>query len=84
MFIVSRSRPMGNKRGRAEGSFVRETSAQAVAFYRDIVQGLKPWQAKAPQLREQPEHEALPATSTEVAVVPAWGVGLPSTPAPPT
>ncbi len=34
-FIVSQARTMGHKRGRSEGSFVRETSAQAVAFYRD-------------------------------------------------
>ena len=70
-FAVHRSRPMGHKRGRAEGSFVRETSAQAVAFYRDIVQGLKPWQPKAPQLREAEPEKPLIA-ETERVVVPAW------------
>ena len=54
-FVVARSRPMGQKRGRAEGSFVRETSAQAVEFYRDLVQNLKPWHAPAPKLRTEPE-----------------------------
>ena len=32
---------MGQKRGRSEGSFVRETSAQTVTFYRDFVQNLR-------------------------------------------
>jgi hypothetical protein len=59
---------MGHKRGRAEGSFVRETSAQAVAFYRDFVQNLKAWQAKAPE----PEPETSPTLSAEFALTPAW------------
>jgi hypothetical protein len=53
-FELTLTRPMGQKRGRAEGSFVRETRAQTVAFYRDLVQNLKAWQAPAPQLRPQP------------------------------
>jgi hypothetical protein len=65
---------MGQKRGRAEGSFVRETSAQAVEFYRDLVQNLKPWHAPAPKLHT--EVESIEAKSTEVAIVPAW-VGEP-------
>jgi hypothetical protein len=56
--IVTQTRPMGQKRGRAEGSFVRETSAQTVAFYRDTVQDLKAWQAPAPKLRVEPEAAA--------------------------
>ena len=44
---------MGQKRGRAEGSFVRETRAQTVAFYRDLVQNLKAWQARPPQIRTE-------------------------------
>lgn len=70
-FIVSRSRPMGHKRGRSEGSFVRETSAQAVEFYRDHVQDLKPWQPKAPKVREAKPEESR-AVTTELAVMPAW------------
>ena len=47
---------MGQKRGKAEGSFVRETRAQTFDFYRDLVQNLKPWQARAPKLRgDEPE-----------------------------
>jgi hypothetical protein len=49
-FVLTLSRPMGQKRGRAEGSFVRETRAQTVDFYRDLVQNLKAWQARAPQI----------------------------------
>ncbi len=80
-FIVSRSRTMGSKRGRAEGSFVRETSAQAVAFYRDHVQELKPWQAKAPKLRPaEPEKPPTPS-STELVILPPWGESLSPPPA---
>ena len=48
------SRPMGKKRGKTEGSFVRETRTQTFSFYRDLVQDLKAWQARAPKLREEP------------------------------
>jgi hypothetical protein len=69
-FVLARCRPMGQKRGRAEGSFVRETSAQAVEFYRDLVQNLKSWHAPAPKLRTDPA--STESTGVEVAVVPAW------------
>lgn len=62
-FTLTLSRPMGQKRGRAEGSFVRETRAQAVTFYRDLVQNLKAWQAPAPQIRPEPDApETVPAS----------------------
>lgn len=54
-FTLTLSRPMGQKRGRTEGSFVRETRAQAVTFYRDLVQNLKAWQARPPQIRSEPD-----------------------------
>jgi hypothetical protein len=69
-FVLARSRPMGQKRGRAEGSFVRETSAQAVEFYRDLVQNLKPWPAPPPKLRTKPESSD--GTNMESPIVPAW------------
>ncbi len=53
---------MGQKRGKDEGSFVRETRLQTFDFYRDLVQNLKPWQARAPKLHE-PTHDA-PSTPT--------------------
>jgi hypothetical protein len=46
---------MGQKRGREEGSFVRETRAQTIAFYRDLVRNLKPWPPAAPKLRSEAE-----------------------------
>jgi hypothetical protein len=52
-FAVTLGRQMGQKRGKAEGSFVRETRAQTFDFYRDIVQQLKTWQARPPRLRGQ-------------------------------
>jgi hypothetical protein len=74
-FTVAKCRPMGQKRGRSEGSFVRETSAQAVEFYRDLVQNLKPWRAAAPKLRVEPDGRD--ATSTDLVSVPRW-VGDPA------
>jgi hypothetical protein len=49
---------------------VRETSAQAVEFYRDLVQNLKPWHAPAPKLRTEPESRD--GTGVELTIVPAW------------
>jgi hypothetical protein len=54
-FTVTLGRPMGQKRGKLEGSFVRETRAQTFDFYRDIVQQLKAWQARPPKLHGQDE-----------------------------
>jgi hypothetical protein len=59
-FILTLARPMGSKRGKAEGSFVRETRTQTFDFYRDLVQNLKPWQPRAPKLRETPTPEDVP------------------------
>jgi hypothetical protein len=49
-FALTQTRQMGQKRGRDKGSFVYDTSAQLVGFYRDLVQNLKPWQAPAPKI----------------------------------
>lgn len=51
-FQVTLSRPMGQKRGRDEGSFVQQTRAQTFDFYRDLVQNLKTWQPRPPKLHE--------------------------------
>lgn len=59
-FIVTLSKTMGKKRGKAEGSFVRETRTQTFSFYRTFVQDLKVWQARAPKLREDPPPSADP------------------------
>ncbi len=64
-FVLTLGRAMGQKRGKGEGSFVRETRAQTFDFYGDIVQNLKSWQARAPKLRdEEPE----PAVESELQV----------------
>jgi hypothetical protein len=54
-FTITLARAMGQKRGKAAGSFVRETRAQTFDFYRDIVQQLKAWQARPPRLRAPDE-----------------------------
>jgi hypothetical protein len=68
-FVLARARPMGQKRGRSEGSFVRETSAQTVTFYRDFVQNLRPWQAPAPKLHTVSDVTEDHGTDL---IVPAW------------
>jgi hypothetical protein len=50
-FTLTSTKAMGQKRGKEEGSFVRETRGHAFDFYRDLVQNLKAWQARAPRLR---------------------------------
>jgi hypothetical protein len=59
-FVVAMNRPMGMKRGKLQGSFVRETRRQVLDFYGTVIQGMKPWQAKAPQLRRQ---DVVPSTA---------------------
>ncbi len=70
-FVLTQSRPMGQKRGRAEGSFVRETGAQTVTFYRDIVQNLKAWYPPAPKLRSEPDGQTETDTIEHV-IAPPW------------
>lgn len=47
---VAAARPLGTKRGKGRGSFVADTRVQAIDFYRDIVQSISAWRAKAPRL----------------------------------
>jgi hypothetical protein len=53
-FRVALSREMGTKRGRIPGSFIHETRAQALGFYREVVQQLRPWAAGPPKLPQEP------------------------------
>jgi hypothetical protein len=53
-FELAMARPLGLKSGKGQGSFVRETRRQVIDFYGELVQNLKPWQAKAPKLPEPP------------------------------
>lgn len=54
-FRLALSRPMGTKRGKGERSFVLETRKQAIDFYRELVQNLRPWRAAPPKLPDAPE-----------------------------
>jgi len=60
-FTLTLARAMGQKRGKAEGSFVRETRQQTFDFYREMVQQLKPWQARPPKLREAGDEPTTPS-----------------------
>lgn len=57
-FQLALSRPMGKKRGRIRGSFVGDTKQQAIDFYREVVQDLKPWHPRPPKLPDEPEQVA--------------------------
>lgn len=62
-FTLTLAARMGQKRGKEEGSFVRETRKQLITFYGELVQNLRAWQPPAPRLREaevepEPEEEA--------------------------
>jgi hypothetical protein len=52
---------MGTKRGKGERSFVLETRKQAIDFYRELVQNLRPWRASAPKLPDDPPESTQPA-----------------------
>jgi hypothetical protein len=62
-FRLALSRPMGTKRGRGERSFVLETRRQAVDFYRELVQDLRPWRASAPRLPDDKDDAPTAASS---------------------
>jgi hypothetical protein len=53
LFTIAKAQKMGRKGGRGEGTFVTETSKQAISFYRDLVQDLRAPQPKAPQIVEE-------------------------------
>lgn len=61
-FRLALSGSLGTKRGKGDKSFVRETRQQTIAFYRDLVQDLRPWRAAPPKLPD--EAPEAPATAT--------------------
>jgi hypothetical protein len=69
-FRLTLTRPMGLKRGKAKGSFVHDTRLQAFDFYREVVQSLKPWQPRAPKLRDQFDEVEVPRVEEGVATPP--------------
>jgi len=56
-FLLARTQVMGRKAGRGDGSFVAETRKQAMSFYRDLVQELRPPAPTAPKLGPSEEEE---------------------------
>lgn len=50
MFRVAATSPMGTKRGVGRGSFIDSVLTSVDGFYAAVVQQLRPWAAKAPQL----------------------------------
>jgi hypothetical protein len=50
MFRVAAVSPLGTKRGTGRGGFIDSVLAAADGFYEGVVQQLRPWAAKAPQL----------------------------------
>jgi len=51
-FTISVTRAVGRGAGRGRRAFVDTTIALATAFYRDILQDIRGWQAPPPQLSE--------------------------------
>lgn len=49
-FRVAASSPMGTKRGTGRGGFIDSVLTAVDGFYEHVVQQLRPWAAKAPQL----------------------------------
>lgn len=56
-FTVALTKEMGRKRGAGDDSFVRETQRQLLLFYRELVQNLRPWTARAPRIRKDADDE---------------------------
>lgn len=78
-FTLTLSQPMGSKRGKAKGSFIHDTRAQAFVFYRELVQNLKGWQAKPPKLRDEREEEIeVPRVEDGIATPPPVDLSDPS------
>jgi hypothetical protein len=57
-FTLTRSLPLGTKRSGVRGAFVPSVTQAVERFYAEVVQPVRPWVARAPQLPE----EAIPAT----------------------
>lgn len=68
-FTLTRSLPLGTKRSGVRGAFIPSVVHAVEGFYADVVQPLRPWVARAPQLPEgagaaQPE---VPESDTDEA-----------------
>jgi hypothetical protein len=70
LFRVAAVSPMGAKRGTGRGGFIDSVVASIDGFYGEVVQKLRPWAAKAPQL---PAGGKSAAESAGIDVVPPPG-----------
>lgn len=62
-FVLALTQPMRAKAGSGDGSFVAETRRQAVDFYRDLVQNLRPPRPTTPKLpADEPDPQAQPSS----------------------
>lgn len=66
-FVIAQLGEMGSKRAGTQGSFIGQASALLLAFYRDVVQQLRPWSASVPRLPEERDTEDI-ATQPESVV----------------
>lgn len=72
-FRVAASSPLGTKRNTGRGAFIDSVLASIDGFYESIVQVLRPWTAKAPQLpasgKSAAEESGIDTTTTSDDVV---------------
>lgn len=54
LFRVTATSSLGTKRGTGRGSFIDSVLSAVDGFYEGVVQGLRPWTAKAPRLPKSP------------------------------
>lgn len=84
-FTIALARDMGIKRGSGRGSFIDECRGQLIDFYRDALQDIQAWTARAPKLPDKPDDvgsvdEAKQAASPGMLDEPAASDPLPTTP----
>lgn len=65
-FTVTQTSRVGTKRRSKSGNFVKDMEHLVDEFYREVVQGLKPWTPPAPKLAEdRPQATEAPASAAE-------------------
>ena len=70
-FRVAATSTLGSKRGTGKGSFIDSVLGSVDGFYELVLQRLRPWQARAPQLPK--EGTAVEAAGIDVSVLPGEG-----------
>ncbi|QTV80717.1 hypothetical protein KAE78_13065 [Microbacterium sp. NIBRBAC000506063] len=66
-FRVALTVPMGIKRGRGAGTYVDSVIETVDVFYTEVVQRLKEWQPRLPELREPRPLQSDPLDSTDIS-----------------